>query len=241
MNMRASIRRLSSVGLLVAALLFIGATTGQEERITLEQVPAVVKDTILEQVADGEIKEIEIEHEDGRIIYEAEFLRDGEEYEISVAPDGTLLEKEIDRPAKPAEQERKVQASALPPAAMAALKRLADGAPFTEFAEEVEHGSTFYEGSWKAPGGTNVDALVTPTGDLVELEEQVAVDKVPAAIVDEVKKTAGPDASLFFEKKTMILYEVKFRKENRRHEILYAPDGRMLQQESEAGRSEEGD
>ncbi|MCC6358057.1 MAG: hypothetical protein IT450_04885, partial [Phycisphaerales bacterium] len=53
--------------------------------------------------------------------------------------------------------EKKVKEADVPAPALAALKKLAGGAAFTEFAEEVEHGVKYYEGSWKGPDG-NVDA-----------------------------------------------------------------------------------
>jgi uncharacterized membrane protein YkoI len=242
--MRKSRVLLSLIGLGVVGMLAFAAWAAQEDEqpVTLDQVPAVVKATILREVADGEIKEIEVETERGKTFYEAEFVRNGKTIEIKVAPDGTLLEKEEEeRKAKSEEQEREVTEAEVPAPALAALKKLAGGAKLTEFAEEIEHGSTFYEGSWKTADGSNVDALVTPTGDLVEIEEQVTPEQVPAAILAAVRKLSGPDAPLFCEKKTMILYEVKFRKGDRRHEILYTPDGRTLERDIEKGEEDEDD
>lgn len=147
-----------------------------------------------------------------------------------------LLAAGQEKAAGPApEQERQVQESDVPPAALAALKKLAGGAPFTEFSEEIEHGSKFYEGSWKTPAGNKVDALVTEAGDTVEIEEQVTADQVPAAVLAAARKVAGPDAQFYCEKKTMILYELKFRKDGKRKEILYTPDGRAAHEEPEKG------
>jgi hypothetical protein len=232
------------IGLGVVGTLALAAWAAQEdeEQVALDQVPAAVKATILREAAGGEIKEIEVETKDGKTFYEAEFVRDGKTIEIKVAPDGTLLEKEEERQeSKAEEQEREVTEAEVPAPALAALKKLAAGAKFTEFAEEVEHGSTFYEGSWKTATGSNVDALVTSAGDLVEIEEQVNPDQVPAAVLTAVRKLCGPDAPLFCEKKTMILYEVKFRKGDRRHEILYTPDGRTLEKDIEKSGGDEDD
>ncbi len=73
--------------------------------------------------------------------------------------------KERARRSSPAEVERKVTEAHVPAAALATLKKLAAGAKITEFAEEIEHGHTFYEGSWKARSGAKMDVLVTKTGD----------------------------------------------------------------------------
>ena len=67
-----------------------------EEEVTLDEVPAAVKDTILANAQGGTIEEIERETEDGQVVYEAEVEINGKEYEIEVAADGTLLEIEED-------------------------------------------------------------------------------------------------------------------------------------------------
>ncbi len=144
------------------------------------------------------------------------------------------------------ESERQVTEAEVPAAALAALKKLAGGAEITEFAEEIEYGHTFYEGSWKSPDGRNIDCLVTSSGDLVETEEEVQAGKVPAAVLKAAGKAAGEDTKLAFEKKTMILYEVKFQKGDSGNELLLTPDGRRVEQETKKGKAvddddEEGD
>ena len=129
----------------------------------------------------------------------------------------------------------------MPARALATLKKLAGGAEITQFAEEIEYGHIFYEGTWKAPSGGKMDVLVTASGDLVEMEEQVGADQVPAAVLAAARQAAGPVARTGFEKKTLILYEVKFRKGDGRHELLLTSDGRCLEEEVEKGESEEDD
>ncbi len=147
--------------------------------------------------------------------------------------------KEERKRSSPAEAERKVTEAQVPVDALAALKRLAAGAKITEFAEEIEHGHTFYEGSWKARSGAKMDVLVTKTGALVEIEKQVGARQVPAAVRRAALKAAGRGAELAFEKKTMVLYEVKFQKGNSRHELLVTPDGRHVEHEIEKVKRDE--
>ena len=223
----------------------------QEKQVTLQQVPARVKTTILKEAGDNKIEEIEEVTQGKKKFYEAAWMKDGKEVEIKVAPNGKLLGKETeeakgedededdeedeDEGKGQAETERAVTESEVPSDVLAALKKLAAGAKITAFAEEIEHGHTFYEGSWKGPSGTNTDVLVTATGDLVEIEEQVGADQVPAAVLAAARKAAGKGAKLGLEKKTMVLYEVKFLKGNRRHELLLAPEGRVVEKEVEKG------
>lgn len=135
--------------------------------------------------------------------------------------------------------ERTIKEADVPKAALDALKALAGKAAFTELAEETEHGHTFYEGSWTGPNG-NVDALVTASGDLVELEEITPSDKVPASVRAEAAKTAG-DAKVEFEKKTMVLYEIHYKKDGKGHEMIFTPDARQYHEEPAAKDEDDDD
>lgn len=67
-----------------------------EQKLTLDQVPAAVKATILKEAGNNKLKEIELETEDGKKVYGAEWVADGKEIDIKVAPDGKLLKKEVE-------------------------------------------------------------------------------------------------------------------------------------------------
>lgn len=122
------------------------------------------------------------------------------------------------------ESERKVKESDVPAAALVALKKLAAGAPITEFAEEIEHGCTYYEGSWKGPDG-NIDGLVTEAGDVVEIEESITEDKAPRSVRSAAEKEAGKDGKITWERKTVYLYEIHFKKDGKGRELVFSADG----------------
>lgn len=223
-----------------------------EKEVSLDEVPDAVKATILKEAGGNKIKEIEEVGRGKKKLYEAAWITGGKEVEILVAPNGKLLKKETEEEDEGrdeddaregehedeghGETERKVTEAQVPAAALATLKKLAGRATITEFAEEIEHGHTFYEGSWQAPSRGKMDVLVTASGDLVEIEERVTADQVPEAVLKAAGKAAGKGAKLGLEKKTMLLYEVKFRKGNRRHELLLTPDGRLVEEEVEKGK-----
>ncbi len=149
-----------------------------------------------------------------------------------------LAQNQAGQPAKRA-QERKVTEAEVPKAALEALKHLADKAKITEFAEEIEHGHTFYEGSWSGPNG-NVDALVTASGDRVEIEETVPADKVPSIVRAETEKAAGKGAKVMYEKKTLVMYEAHYKRGDRGQELILTPDGRRYVEEgADQGRGEQ--
>lgn len=139
-----------------------------------------------------------------------------------------------DEKKQPVEQERAVTEKEVPEVALAALKKLSGGAAFTEFAEEIEHGQKYFEGSWKGPDG-NVDALVTEAGDVVEIEEKLPATKIPAGVRAAAEKTAGKDASMSFERKTVYMYEIHYKKDGKTHEAIFTADGRTFHEEGQDG------
>ncbi|HEV3025042.1 MAG TPA: hypothetical protein VGX76_21365 [Pirellulales bacterium] len=130
---------------------------------------------------------------------------------------------------KAEEGERQVKQSEVPAAALAALKKLAGSAAITEFAEEIEHGHKFYEGSWKGPDG-NIDALVTESGTVVEIEETMPEGKIPAEVRKAAEQEAGPHSDLTFERVTKYLYEIHYKKGGKSQEAVYTPDARRYQE-----------
>ena len=69
---------------------------------------------------------------------------------------------------------------------------------------------------------------MTESGDLVELEESVSADQVPAAVRAEAGSGAPLGATLTFEKKTTVFYEVHFQAGGQELEQLFTPDGRVV-------------
>lgn len=69
----------------------------EEASLSLDQVPDLVKATLLREAQGGTIKEIQREDEDGQIVYGAEVVINGQEFDLKIAPDtGKLLRKEAE-------------------------------------------------------------------------------------------------------------------------------------------------
>ena len=133
--------------------------------------------------------------------------------------------------------ERVVTEAEVPAAAMETLRKLAAGAKIVAFAEESENDHVFYEGSWETAAGANMDVLVDRAGALVEIEERMEAGQVPQAVRELALKTAGKSVPLLFEKKTKILYEVKFEDADGEHELLLTPDGSRVEEGVEKGKA----
>jgi len=66
-----------------------------EKEVTLEQVPAAVRETILKEAGKNPVKEVEQETRNGQTLYEAEWVADGQEVEVLVSADGKVLNRQV--------------------------------------------------------------------------------------------------------------------------------------------------
>lgn len=181
--------KLISLMAVVCLALCIGAVATKQAIDTEKEVPDVVKKTILEQAGNGTIGEIEMETTDGRTVYEAEVTIDGQEVDILVAPDGTLLGKEIedddeddddegdddDDDDDEDEDEEEVSLDDVPEAVKAAAKGAVEGIALTEAEVEEEDGQTVYTLEGKA-NGKEYAIEVTADGKVLEVEEETEDD-----------------------------------------------------------------
>ncbi len=169
--------------LVVAGLaLCIGAVATtqiaeDEEQVSINQVPPAVKATILAEAGTGTIKEIEKENENGQIIYEAEVIIDGQETDIKVATDGTLLGKEVDDEDDDAgddeenedEDEELVSIDQVPAAVKATILTEAGNGTIEEIELGNENGQIIYEAEVIIEG-QETDIKVTADGTLLGKE-----------------------------------------------------------------------
>jgi len=85
------------IAVLASTLSIAVAGKKTEKDVTIDQVPAAVKATILKEAGTNTIEEIEEVSKDGKVIYyEAEWETGGKEIEIKVDTSGKLLSKEIE-------------------------------------------------------------------------------------------------------------------------------------------------
>jgi hypothetical protein len=95
-------RHVKLISLAIIAVLAVSLSIAQagkktEKDVTIDQVPAAVKATILKEAGANTIEEIEEVSKDGKVVYyEAEWKTGGKEIEIKVDPKGKLLSKEVE-------------------------------------------------------------------------------------------------------------------------------------------------
>jgi len=86
------------IGLLIAGSFSLGSVAWADERekgerVTIEQLPAAAKATIQKETQGGKIKQLKKETEGGKLVYSAEIVKDGKEYEVHVGADGTVTKR----------------------------------------------------------------------------------------------------------------------------------------------------
>jgi len=131
-------------------------------------------------------------------------------------------------------QERKITREQLPAAVEKTVARESEGATIRGFSKEVEHGQTFYEASLSF-SGHNKDILIDKNGNVVEVEEQVALDSLPSTVQEALKKAAGTGTISVIESSTkngkLVAYEAQVKHGQKRSEIQVGPNGEKLKRE----------
>lgn len=181
---------LSLVGFLLALTILTGQANAvqaadkdeQEREVTLDQVPAKVKATILKAAGKNDIKEVE---EVILKLFEVEWTKSEKEIEVYLTPNGKVLMKKVEKEEDAEEEvvehkekaegeaadqdddgeveEKKIGIDELPAKVKAAVKKLAGKNDIK--LEELR--VRFYEATW-LEGGKEVEILVATDGKRVK-------------------------------------------------------------------------
>ena len=128
-------------------------------------------------------------------------------------------------------QEKKIKRAQLPPAVETTVTKESEGATIKGFSSEIEHGQKFYEVSLSV-NGHNKDILIDKNGNVVEVEEEVSLESLPAAVQDALKKAAGggtiENIESLMKNGTLVAYEAHIKRGKKRLEIQVGPNGEKL-------------
>lgn len=122
----------------------------------------------------------------------------------------------------------KVKLESLPPAVQAAVKEQTKNATLVGLSTEKEKGKVTYEVETTANGKSR-DFVMDKTGAILETEDEVDLDSIPAAAKAALQKRAGTGNITKVEKLTAgtaISYEAAIKtKAGKTTEIIVNPDG----------------
>jgi hypothetical protein len=131
-------------------------------------------------------------------------------------------------------QEKHIKRADLPPAVEKTVAAEAHGATIKGFSTEKEKGQVFYEAELSVNGHTK-DILMNANGAIVEVEEQVAMESLPAAVKSGLQAKARGGKLLRVESLTkggkLVAYEAVVLTGGKSTEVQVGPDGKLLDHE----------
>ena len=133
------------------------------------------------------------------------------------------------------EQERTVTEKEVPQAVLQVFNQAYPGATVKEYAEEKEDGQTFYEVTCEFEG-RKIDAIYNPDGTVFAIEEVIPADELPEIIHRAIAKEFQQFSILLvekIEKEGKQFFEVKLlnTKNQKKYELLFADDGKLVEKE----------
>ena len=131
-------------------------------------------------------------------------------------------------------QEKKIKRTDLPPAVEKTVVEVSKGATIKGFNEEKENGKTSYEVEMVVNGHTK-DVQIDPSGTVAEIEEEVALDALPADVKAGLVAKVGGGKIVKVESLTkkgkIVAYEAKVDTAGKKSEVQVGPDGKPLDHE----------
>ncbi|SRR5579871_138675 len=123
--------------------------------------------------------------------------------------------------------ETKIEKKDLPAAVQKAADEQTKGAQIKGYSKEIEKGKTLYEVETSV-NGHGRDLTFDATGKLVETEEEIAIDRVPAAAKAAIEKAStggklNKVEAVTHDNKTV--YEASITKGGKKSEVLFNGDG----------------
>ncbi len=128
-------------------------------------------------------------------------------------------------------QEKKLKREQLPPGVEKTVVIESEGATIKGFATEMEKGKRLYEVALNVNGHSK-DISMDKGGNVLEVEEEVAMDSLPLAVQEGLRKAAGSGTIGMVESLTkggkLVAYEGHVKTGKKRSEIQVGPNGEKL-------------
>jgi len=133
-----------------------------------------------------------------------------------------------------AAQEVKIKRSELPPQVETTVAAQSAGSAIKGFSKETENGETIYE-LQMVTAGHSKDVSMNAKGEVLEVEEEVSMDHLPAVVRTGLQSKAGTGKITKVESLTkkcrIVAYEAQVNTAGKRSEIQVGPDGAALDHE----------
>jgi len=128
-------------------------------------------------------------------------------------------------------QEKKIKREALPAAVQRTVAEQSKGATIGGFSTEMDKGKRLYEVALKV-NGHGKDISMDADGNIIEVEEEVLMDSLPAEVKAGLMQAAGTGTigkvESLTKKGQLVAYEAIVKTGTKRREIQVGPDGKKL-------------
>lgn len=150
----------STAKVIIATLCVAAIAFASEKKIPRSALPPAVEKTVQQQTQGAVMKGFTMETENGKVEYEVEMTVNGHSKDVSIAPDGSILEIE-----------QAVTLDSLPPAAKTALLARANGATITSIESVTKNGKIVSYEAHVVSGGKRSEIAVGPNGEKLTGED----------------------------------------------------------------------
>ncbi len=130
---------------------------------------------------------------------------------------------------------KEVKLQDVPEAAQAAIQSQTSGGTIEKITCEKEDGEHFYKVTYMK-GNREFELEVDDNGEVMEMEEIMAMEDLPPAVQEIVKteSAGGKIKELALETEDgKTFYEFEYEKDGKEHEVKIAEDGTILERETE--------
>ena len=211
------------------------AAWAAEEKVPLDKLPKAVTSAVKAKFPDAELKGAAKEEVDGKTIFEVSLKSKGHDHDVSLTPEGKIIEIE-----------KTIAAKDLPAAVTRGLDQKYPKATI-KLAEELTKGNTVsYEVVIETADKKKLEVVLDATGKITkeeakdekdeasEEEEKIPLDKLPKAVVDAVKsKFPGSElqSAAKEDEDGTAVYEVVIKHKGHTIEVILSLAGKILASE----------
>jgi uncharacterized membrane protein YkoI len=207
-----------------------------EEKVPVDKLPKAVVDAVKARFPGAELKGGGKEVDEGKTIFEVSLKHKGSQYDVSVTPDGKIVEVE-----------KMIAAKDLPAAVTKALEKKHPKSTLKTIEEITSGDKIKYEVILVTAEKKSLEIVLDPSGKILGEkdddedeekdeadEEKIPLDKLPKAVLDAVKakypgaelKGAGKE-----EKNGKTIYEVSLKHKESSYDVSLTPDGKIIEVE----------
>ena len=208
----------------VVLTLFVVNSAAQEKQLKWSDLPPAVQQTADKESKVATIRGYSSEVEDGKLEYEVATIANNRTRNVTIDPDGKVVEVE-----------EEVALDAVPAAARGGLQQKAGDGRITKVVSVKEFGAPVVYEAKVLTAGKKSEIEVGGDGKVIEVEQEVDLSTLPAAIRQGLQQRAGKGkiskVASIAKNDAVVAYEADVFAGDEKLEVQVGPDGKLLDHE----------